>query len=217
MKTDLRLTDTNAASDSKGRTWGLEGGLFWWLVGGIGAGITLFFVLLVMVKSSLADLLCRRARAGRSLSGLHLRAAAGKSRPVTTANVSSSGFHRQRVRPQVETAALFATHSRRTTMIPLKPIIGKPSARSLLGELSAAEAGVARKLGPARRRRDGPRAHAKGACAHSGGSLSLYERNRTGPDRSATRRKTWTKCRAQPTDEGSQTESPARPGIIHRI
>ena len=51
MKTDLRLTDTNAASDSKGRTWGLEGGLFWWLVGGIGAAITLFFVLLVMVKS----------------------------------------------------------------------------------------------------------------------------------------------------------------------
>jgi hypothetical protein len=44
MKTDLRLTDTNAASDSKGRTWGLEGGLFWWLVGGIGAGITVFFV-----------------------------------------------------------------------------------------------------------------------------------------------------------------------------
>ena len=54
MKTDLRLTDTNAASDSKGRTWGLEGGLFWWLVGGVGAGITVFFVLLVVVKSSLA-------------------------------------------------------------------------------------------------------------------------------------------------------------------
>jgi len=53
MKTDLRLTDTNAASDSKGRTWGLEGGLFWWLVGGIGVGITVFFVLLVMLKSSL--------------------------------------------------------------------------------------------------------------------------------------------------------------------
>ena len=53
MKTDLRLTDTNAASDSKGRTWGLEGGLFWWLVGGLGAGIALFFVLVVMMKSSL--------------------------------------------------------------------------------------------------------------------------------------------------------------------
>ena len=52
MKTDLRLTDTNAASDSKGKTWGLEGGLFWWLVGGVGAAITLFFVLLVPLKSS---------------------------------------------------------------------------------------------------------------------------------------------------------------------
>jgi hypothetical protein len=53
MKTDLRLTDTNAASDSKGKTWGLEGGLFWWLVGGVGAGITLCFVLLVPMKASL--------------------------------------------------------------------------------------------------------------------------------------------------------------------
>jgi hypothetical protein len=41
-KNELRLTDTNAASDSKGRTWGLEGGLFWWLIGGIGAGIIVF-------------------------------------------------------------------------------------------------------------------------------------------------------------------------------
>src|SRR5438128_12658920 len=53
MKTDLRLTDTNAASDSKGRTWGLEGGLFWWLVGGLGAGITVFIIFLVILKSSL--------------------------------------------------------------------------------------------------------------------------------------------------------------------
>ncbi|MGD0207491.1 MAG: hypothetical protein ABSC89_07800 [Verrucomicrobiota bacterium] len=53
-KNELRLTDTNAASDSKGRTWGLEGGLFWWLIGGIGAGITLFFVLLVVMSVSLA-------------------------------------------------------------------------------------------------------------------------------------------------------------------
>lgn len=51
-KSELRLTDTNAASDSKGRTWGLEGGLFWWLIGGIGAGITLFFLLLVVVGVS---------------------------------------------------------------------------------------------------------------------------------------------------------------------
>ena len=51
-KSELRLTDTNAASDSKGRTWGLEGGLFWWLIGGIGAGITLFFILLVVLGKS---------------------------------------------------------------------------------------------------------------------------------------------------------------------
>src|SRR5260221_7303138 len=50
MKTELRLTDTNAASDSKGRTWGLEGNLFWCLVGGGGAGLIVFFVLLVGLK-----------------------------------------------------------------------------------------------------------------------------------------------------------------------
>ncbi len=54
MKTDLRFTDTNAASDSKGRTWGLEGGLFWWLLGGIGAAITTFFLLLVGLKMALS-------------------------------------------------------------------------------------------------------------------------------------------------------------------
>ena len=49
MKTDLRLTDTNSASDSKGRTWGLEGNLFWYVVGGLAAGIAIFFLLLVVV------------------------------------------------------------------------------------------------------------------------------------------------------------------------
>ena len=53
MKTDLRLTDSNAASDSAGRTWGLDGNLFWWLVGGVGAGLTLFFVVLVGCKAGL--------------------------------------------------------------------------------------------------------------------------------------------------------------------
>jgi hypothetical protein len=53
MKTDLRLSDTNAASDSAGRTWGLEGNLFWWLIGGVGAGIIAFFVLLLVLKASL--------------------------------------------------------------------------------------------------------------------------------------------------------------------
>ena len=53
MKTELRFTDTNAASDSAGRTWGLEGSLFWWVVGGLGAGITVFFVMVVGFKSGI--------------------------------------------------------------------------------------------------------------------------------------------------------------------
>jgi hypothetical protein len=53
MASDLRLTDTNAASDSTGRTWGLEGNLFWWLVGGLLAAIALFCLLVVPLKASL--------------------------------------------------------------------------------------------------------------------------------------------------------------------
>ena len=79
MKTELRFTDTNAASDSKGRTWGLEGGLFWWLVGGVGVAITVFFVLLVMMNTSLLTCLPRRARAARYLPRLHLRIPAGQA------------------------------------------------------------------------------------------------------------------------------------------
>lgn len=53
MRTELRLTDTNSASDSHGRTWGLEGNLFWYLVGGVGAGITVFFLSIVTVGAGL--------------------------------------------------------------------------------------------------------------------------------------------------------------------
>lgn len=54
MSAGLRLTDTNAASDSSGRTWGLEGNLVWWLILGMGAGITVFFFLLVVMAWSFA-------------------------------------------------------------------------------------------------------------------------------------------------------------------
>ena len=47
MSPNLRLSDTNAASDSKGRTWGLEGNLVWWLIGGVAGSILLFFLLIV--------------------------------------------------------------------------------------------------------------------------------------------------------------------------
>jgi len=31
---ELRFSDTNSANDSSGKTWGLEGGLFWVMVAG---------------------------------------------------------------------------------------------------------------------------------------------------------------------------------------
>jgi hypothetical protein len=102
MKTDLRLTDTNAASDSKGRTWGLEGGLFWWLVGGIGAGITLFFVLLVLLKSSLlTSLVVALLPGGICLAyifGLRQGKPPGYDRDCLEHWLSGSGFAPENVR-----------------------------------------------------------------------------------------------------------------------
>lgn len=48
MKTsdhELRLSDTNSASDSEGKTWGLDGDLFWYLVGGVFAFVITLLLL----------------------------------------------------------------------------------------------------------------------------------------------------------------------------
>lgn len=42
---DMRFTDTNSADDSKGRTWGLDGNLFWYLIGGIFASVIIMLLL----------------------------------------------------------------------------------------------------------------------------------------------------------------------------
>src|SRR3989475_8643423 len=89
MKTDLRLTDTNAASDSKGRTWGLEGSLFWWLVGGIGAAITVFFLLLVVFKLSLSVSLDNKTPQHAVLLGM---SGAGKSVTVCDLLTQTEGY-----------------------------------------------------------------------------------------------------------------------------
>lgn len=46
---DLRLSDTNSADDSTGRTWGLEGNLFWYVIG----GVFVFVVTLLLLFSAL--------------------------------------------------------------------------------------------------------------------------------------------------------------------
>lgn len=53
MQTTLRLTDTNAGTDSQGKTWGLDGDLVWWLIGGLGTGIAVFFALILGFKVGL--------------------------------------------------------------------------------------------------------------------------------------------------------------------
>jgi hypothetical protein len=42
---ELRFTDTNSADDSRGRTWGLDGNLFWFLAGGSFLSVVLMLLL----------------------------------------------------------------------------------------------------------------------------------------------------------------------------
>jgi hypothetical protein len=44
-KHELRFTETNSADDSAGKTWGLEGNLFWYLVGGAFASVLTLLLL----------------------------------------------------------------------------------------------------------------------------------------------------------------------------
>ena len=48
----LHFTDTNNADDSDGRTWGLEGNLFWFLVGGLFVSVMLLLVFYSMWRWS---------------------------------------------------------------------------------------------------------------------------------------------------------------------
>lgn len=47
-KHDLRFTETNSADDSAGKTWGLEGNLFWFVVGGGFIGVLTLLLLFSM-------------------------------------------------------------------------------------------------------------------------------------------------------------------------
>ena len=44
-KHELRFTETNSADDSAGKTWGLEGNLFWFIAGGAFAAVVTLLLL----------------------------------------------------------------------------------------------------------------------------------------------------------------------------
>ena len=50
---ELRFTETNSAEDSAGKTWGLEGSLFWYLTGGVFTSVILLLVLFSMWRWTL--------------------------------------------------------------------------------------------------------------------------------------------------------------------
>src|ERR1700733_7671557 len=52
MKEDIRFTETNSGDDSKGRTWGLEGDLFWFMAGGSFAFVMVLLVCFSAMKMS---------------------------------------------------------------------------------------------------------------------------------------------------------------------
>ena len=54
---ELRFTETNSADDSAGKTWGLEGNLFWFIVGGGFASVVLLLLLFSVSRWTLLSAL----------------------------------------------------------------------------------------------------------------------------------------------------------------
>ena len=54
---ELRFTETNSADDSAGKTWGLEGNLFWFIAGGAFASVVLLLLLFSVARWTLLSAL----------------------------------------------------------------------------------------------------------------------------------------------------------------
>lgn len=50
---ELRFTETNSADDSAGKTWGLEGNLFWFVAGGAFAAVVTLLMLFSVFRWTL--------------------------------------------------------------------------------------------------------------------------------------------------------------------
>lgn len=53
----LRFTDTNSSEDSQGKTWGLDGNLFWFAIGGVFLGVMTLLILFAVFKWSIGSAL----------------------------------------------------------------------------------------------------------------------------------------------------------------
>lgn len=54
---ELRFTETNSADDSAGKTWGLEGNLFWFIAGGAFASVVTLLLLFSVSRWTLLSAL----------------------------------------------------------------------------------------------------------------------------------------------------------------
>ena len=59
-KHELRFTETNSADDSAGKTWGLEGNLFWFVAGGAFAVVLTLLLLFSIWQWNLLSAPCPR-------------------------------------------------------------------------------------------------------------------------------------------------------------
>ncbi|MGE9268103.1 MAG: hypothetical protein ACQKBY_08395 [Verrucomicrobiales bacterium] len=50
QETTLRFTETNSSEDSKGKTWGLDGNLFWFAIGGAFLKVMTLLILFAVFK-----------------------------------------------------------------------------------------------------------------------------------------------------------------------